>query len=101
MAERVRPFFAWFKQLMGCGKSGANFVLAMPRLKPRFRISIKDYATGRTLKIELTDQLWPGRYWIRQDGKEPSRQIEGSLSTVFAKLRRWTVSQATRRRDSY
>jgi hypothetical protein len=73
----------------------------MARLKPRLRISIKDHATGRTLKVELIEQVSPGRYWIRQDGKRPARHPEGSLSTVFAHLRRWTVSQTTRRRDSY
>jgi hypothetical protein len=73
----------------------------MARLKPRFRISIKDHATERTLRIELIEQVSPGRYWIRQDGKQPARYREGSLSTVFAHLRRWTVRQTTKRRDSY
>jgi hypothetical protein len=49
----------------------------MARLKPRLRISIKDHATGRTLKVELIEQVSPGRYWIRQDGKRPARHPEG------------------------
>jgi hypothetical protein len=39
----------------------------------------------------MIEQLWPGRYWIRQDGNEASRDAEGSLSVVFARLWRWGV----------
>ena len=68
----------------------------MPRLKPRFPISIKDNATGKALKVELVEQPWPGRFWIRQNGKLPRGQIEGTLSMVFAQLRRWMVKRAGR-----
>jgi hypothetical protein len=66
----------------------------MPRLKPRFRISIKDNATGKALKVELVEQPGPGRFWIRENGKLPRAQSKGNLSMVFAQLRRWVVKRA-------
>lgn len=75
---------------------GLFFCPVVPRLKARFRISINDHRTGRTLKIELIEQPWPGRFWIRQHGRRPSLLSEGSLSVVFARLRRWVVKRAGR-----
>jgi hypothetical protein len=66
----------------------------MARSKARFRISLKDNLTGRSLKVELIEQPWPGRYWLRQQGKNAERISEASVSTVFARLRRWLVQQA-------
>ena len=73
----------------------------MARSKARFRISIKDNLTGRSLKVELIHQPWPGRYWVRQQGKNAERVKEANVSTVFARLRRWLVYQAkqARKRD--
>jgi hypothetical protein len=67
----------------------------MPRLKPRFRISVKDYRTGKTLLVELVDQPFPGsrRYWLRVDGRNATRLSEASLTTVFRRLRSWLVKQ--------
>jgi len=69
---------------------------SVPKRKARFRISIKDNRTGETLKVELLEQLWPGRYWIRQDGKVPDRYSEASLSMVFTRSRRWMVARVRR-----
>jgi hypothetical protein len=72
---------------------GRILFCAMPRLKARFRISIKDHATGKALKVELIEQPWPGRFWIRQNGKSPRGRTDASLSMVFAQLRRWVVKR--------
>ena len=66
-------------------KNPGSFLLrGMSRSKARFRISIKDRVTGKALKVELIEQPWPGRYWIRQNGRRPVRHAEGSLSMIFA-----------------
>ena len=68
----------------------------MARQKARFRISIKDNETGQTLKIELVQQPWPGRYWIRQNGKTARHLTAASLSTILARLRSWLVQRSNR-----
>ena len=68
----------------------------MARSKARFRISVKDNLTGRSIKVELIPQPWPGRYWLRQQGRNAERTREANLSTVFARLRRWLVQEARR-----
>ncbi len=49
----------------------------MARYKARFRISIKDQATGKKLKIELLSMPWPGRFAVRQKG---GRLAKGRLA---------------------
>jgi hypothetical protein len=41
----------------------------MAHYKPRFRISIKDLATGKKLTVELLPGLWRGHFSIRQNGR--------------------------------
>jgi hypothetical protein len=73
---------------------GANMALK----KARFRISIKDNLTGRALKIELIERSLTGRYRVKQNGKPAQNIREANLSTVFARLRRWVVSEIKRQR---
>ena len=71
----------------------------MPTSPARFRISIKDQHTGNGLKVELIDApgIWgERRYKIRLNGKPSAKIKEATLSEVFNRLRRWTVSQAER-----
>jgi hypothetical protein len=65
----------------------------MARYKPRFRISMKDHATGKKLKIELLSMPWPGRFAVRQNGKCPRKRPFGTTSEVFARLRSWVAQQ--------
>jgi hypothetical protein len=65
----------------------------MARYKPRFRISIKDQATGKKLKIELLPMPWPGRFAVRQNGKRPRKKAFATTSEVFARLRSWVAQQ--------
>ena len=65
----------------------------MARYKPRFRISIKDQATGKKLKIELLPMPWRGRFAIRQNGRRPRKRPFGTTSEVFARLRSWVAQQ--------
>jgi hypothetical protein len=54
----------------------------MPRLKARVRISIEDNQTGETIKVELIEQLWSGRFAIRQNGKVPDRHTRKSFNDI-------------------
>jgi hypothetical protein len=65
----------------------------MARYKPRFRISIKDRATGKKLNIELRPMPWPGRFAVRQNGKRPHKRAFATTSEVFARLRSWVAQQ--------
>jgi len=79
---------------------GQTSFVAMPRLKPRFRISLRDYDTGKTLCVDLVTQPFPGskRYWLRVDGRNATRLPEASLTVVFHRLRSWLVKQRTPKR---
>ncbi len=69
----------------------------MPTPRARFRISIKDHHTGEALKVELVDSpgLWSERrYKIRLNGRPATKVKEATLSEVFNRLRRWTVTRA-------
>lgn len=71
----------------------------MPTPRARFRISIKDHQTGEGLKVELVDApgLWgERRYAIRLNGKPAAKVPQATLSEVFSRLRRWTVTRAER-----
>lgn len=71
---------------------GANMALK----RARFRISIKDNLTGRAFKIELLQLPFAQRFGVRQNGKRATTIAEANLSTVFARLRRWTVAEVKR-----
>ena len=70
----------------------------MGRLKPRFRISIKDFGTGSVLRLELVEQPFsaPRHYWLRVNGRKAREVPEASLTTVFHRLRKWLVKQQMR-----
>jgi hypothetical protein len=68
----------------------------MPRAKARYRISVKDNFTGHRLRVELVEQPWPGRFWLRVDGKRSERLPEASLSRVCDRLRRWLTRPSRR-----
>ncbi|MBK8474928.1 MAG: hypothetical protein IPL39_01090 [Opitutaceae bacterium] len=71
----------------------------MPTSPARFRISIKDQHTRTGLKVELIDAPGPWgerRYKVRLNGKPAAKVPEATLSEVFDRLRRWTVSRAER-----
>ena len=65
----------------------------MARYKPRFRISIKDLATGKKLTVELLPGLRLGHFAIRQNGRRPAKTPTATTSQVFAKLRSWVTQQ--------
>ena len=65
----------------------------MARYKARFRVSIKDRATGKKLKIELIPMPWRGQYLVRQNGRRPGKKPLATTSKNFARLRRWVVQQ--------
>jgi hypothetical protein len=65
----------------------------MARYKARFRISIKDQATGKKLKIELLPLPWRGRFALRQNGLRPNKRPFGTTSEIFARLRSWVAQQ--------
>lgn len=70
---------------------------AMPRAAARFRVSLKDYKTRTTIKVELIEApgLWgERRYRLRLNGREPDRIKEGTLTEIFDRLRRWVVKRA-------
>jgi hypothetical protein len=71
----------------------------MPRSEAQYRISIRDIAAGKTLKVELIDArgLWgERRYRLRVDGREPSKIKEATLTEIFDRLRRWLVKRGSR-----
>jgi len=75
------------------------FAGTLPTARARFRISIKDHHTGDGLKVELVDApgLWgERRYTIRLNGRPATKVKVATLSEVFHRLRRWTVSRAER-----
>ena len=65
----------------------------MARYKARFRISIKDHASGKKLKIELLPMSWRGQYLVRKNGRQPGKKPLATTSEIFARLRRWVVQQ--------
>jgi hypothetical protein len=66
----------------------------MARKAARFRISIKDNATGAKLVVELLPFPWSGRFAIRQNGRRARRVASASTSAIFARLRSWVARQA-------
>ncbi len=72
----------------------------MPRAKARYRISVKDNLTGHRLRLELVEQPWPGRFWLRVDGKLSPRLPGASLSQVCDRLRRWLARPQRRTSQS-
>ena len=65
----------------------------MAHYKPRFRISIKDLATGKKLTVELVPGLWRGHFSIRQNGRRAPKVPTATTSQVFARLRSWVARQ--------
>jgi hypothetical protein len=64
----------------------------MARQTARFRISVKDNASGSHFKVELiqTSGLWGERRFIlRVNGRQPRRLRVASLTQVCDQLRRW------------
>ena len=61
----------------------------------RWWVSLKEYRTGKTLRVEPVTQPFPGskRYWLRVDGHNATHLPEASLTTVFHRLRIWLVKQ--------
>lgn len=89
-----RPIYGRLAQVFGKSEvarmAGRNFGWgAMPRAKACYRISVKDDFTGHRLRLDLVEQLWPGRFWLRVDGNRSQRLPESSLSRVCDRLRRW------------
>ena len=80
---RVSRCFASINRLMDCEIRGAYSFCAMPMLKARFRISLKDHAARQSLKVELIEQPWPGRFWIRQNGRRPARVFPHQCRSVL------------------
>jgi hypothetical protein len=72
------------------------FVRRMGRQKARFRISIKDQASGKILKVELipAERMFrPGQYAVRINGRQATKVPEANLTEVFDRLRRWVAGQ--------
>jgi hypothetical protein len=68
----------------------------MPRADAQYRISIRDIAARKTLKVELieTRGLWgERRYRLRVNGREPATIKEATLTEIFDRLRRWLVKR--------
>lgn len=69
----------------------------MPRTEAQFRISIRDNAARKTLKVELieTRGLWgERRYRLKVNGREATKTKEATLTEIFDRLRRWLVKRA-------
>ena len=70
----------------------------MARRIARFRISLKDNRTGRSLKFELWHHCRLDQYTSRQNGKRAKSVRVANLSVIFARLRRWLVAEEKRSR---
>jgi len=70
----------------------------MARKTARFRISLKDNLTGRSLKVELSQYCRLDRYSIWQNGKRSKTVKVASLSVIFSRLRKWLVAEERRSR---
>jgi len=68
----------------------------MGRQTARFRISVKDNASGDHFKVELiqTSGLWgERRFTLRVNGRKSHRLRVASLTQVCDRLRRWLASR--------
>ena|GEM_PF-5130810 len=74
---------------------GCKFLVRrMARKKARFRISIKDQRTGKSLKVELIDAdhlFRPGLYDVRVNGRAAAKIPQANITEVFDRLRRWVA----------
>ena len=77
----------------------------MGRPRARFRLSLKDQASGESLKVELipapnetpfASNPAAKRYRIRVNGKASAKVKEATLTEVFHRLRGWLVTKAKR-----
>ena len=63
-------------------------------MKADFRISVKDSARGKTLKVQLARVPFSRQFWVRMNGaKCPGDGRPVSLSKVFASLRKAVVKR--------
>lgn len=67
----------------------------MPRPKPRYRVSLSNLETGKSLKIELVDLPFAGRrtFRLRVNGEWARKVPVGSKNTVLRQMRGWWVSR--------
>lgn len=65
------------------------------RMKPDFRISVKDFSRGLTLKFQLSRVPFSRQFVVTMNGaKWPDSGRPVSLSKVFASLRKAVVRRA-------
>ncbi|RXK55050.1 hypothetical protein ESB00_03885 [Oleiharenicola lentus] len=74
-----------------------HFRFPMARRKARFRISIKDNAAGKVLKVELIPDVMGIGFTVRQNGKMIDHVPRFSLTAVCERLRRWLVRNSRNR----
>ncbi|MDP1579155.1 MAG: hypothetical protein Q8M02_02685 [Candidatus Didemnitutus sp.] len=81
----------------------------MGRPRARFRLSLKDQASGESLKVELipapnespfVSNPSAGRFRVRVNGKAAAKVKEATLTEVFNRLRHWLVRRARKTAQS-